>query len=214
MEQEIQRLFLRDMSQQAMYKLFGLKKILGSDMLENWLTDLPELSKNEQIIAAHYQERLLENIEAWNEHELSMNFIGPIFASIDFTIPYKMNLFSQRQISTQIGYYELIGKPDGIIASGYLEPEIPYFCFQEYKKELDSSGDPIGQNLAAMLIGQHENGGKLPLYGCYVVGRHWHFMLLKGQDYAISRAYSADDKDVFEIVRILKKLRNILQEQL
>lgn len=210
MEKELTKLYLNDMSQLKMYQIFGLKKVMKLDSLTEWLTDLPELNHVETIIAKHYQGRLLENIDAWNEQELSLNFIGPIFASIDFTVLNEINWFAQRPISGQVGDYILMGKPDGIIASGYLAPEKPYFAFQEFKRELDSSGDPIGQNLAAMLIGQQANGNNEPIYGCYIIGRNWHFMVLEGKTYTTSKAFSADNDNIFEIIKILKALRNIL----
>ena len=79
---------------------------------------------------------------------------------------------------------------------------------------MDSKGDPIGQNLAAMLVGQHENTDDEPVYGCYVVGRNWFFMVLQEKQYSISKAYSADDDEIFEIVKILKSLRSILFNRL
>ena len=210
MADQITKLYLNDMSQQKMYKLFGLRQVPVLPDLTNWLNDLPDLDSVERTIATHYQKRLIENINAWNEQELSLNFIGPIFAAIDFTMPYQMNWFAQRPISQVIGQHELMGKPDGIIASGFLEPEVPFFSFQEFKKELDSKGDPIGQNLAAMLIGQIQNESNAPIYGCYVVGRLWFFMVLKGKEFTISREYSATGTDIFEIIKILKALRNLL----
>lgn len=214
MEQEITKLYMNDMTQQKMYKIFGLRKVFQMDILDNWLSDLPILNDTEQLISQFYQKRLLENIHTWNEHELLLGFIGPILNLINFQIPYKINFFAQRTLTEQIGEYELIGKPDGMLASGYYEPETPFFAFQEYKKDLNSSGDPIGQNLAAMLVGQAKNGGEAPIYGCYVVGRLWYFMVLKGKEFAISKSFSADNEDIFEIVKALKGLRDILFEKI
>ena len=202
------------MSQQKMYKIFGLRKADQLEALDHWLTTLPALTEKEKIVAEVYQTRLLENIDIWNEQELSLGFIGPILNLVQFKIPYRLNLFAQRPISNTIDGYELIGKPDGLLASGFQEPEIPYFSFHEYKKEIDSSGDPAGQNLAAMLIGQSYNDDQHPIYGCYVVGRNWFFMVLQGKQYAISKTYSADSKEILEIVKILKALRNILFKRL
>ncbi|MEM6700052.1 MAG: hypothetical protein AAF806_16090 [Bacteroidota bacterium] len=210
----ITRLSLNEMTLQKIYRLFELREVSQLQSLTEWLKFSIELTDFEVELAKHFQSRLLKNINSWNEQELSLHFIGPIFATVDFKIPYKLNLFAQRNIAAQIGAYELSGKPDGLIASGYLEPERPYFCFQEYKKEIDSSGDPIGQNLAAMLVGQVQNEDNLPIYGCYVVGRNWFFMTLEEKNYAISKAYSADDEDIFEIVKILKALRSILFKRL
>lgn len=214
MEKEITKLYFNDMTQEKMYDLFGLRETDDLPELSSWLSDLPTISDFEKSIAIHYQKKLIKNINIWNEDELSLNFIGPIFAIIDFTIRYKINWFSQRLITAIINNYELIGKPDGILASGFHSPKIPFFCFQEYKKDINSSGDPIGQNLAAMLVGQQQNENHQVIYGSYIVGRNWYFMALKEHEYAISSAFSADDEEIFEIVKIIKKLQHILFKQI
>lgn len=214
MEKEVTQLYLNDMTRQKMYKIFGLRRVNKLQALEDWLINLPDLTAEEITVAKVYQRRLLENIDDWNEQELSLGFIGPIINLIPFKIPYRLNFFAQRPLSTTIDTYELYGKPDGMLASGAFEPEAPYFSFHEYKKDVNSSGDPAGQNLAAMLLGQHQNKESEVIYGCYVVGRLWYFMVLKDKEYAISKDYSTTEEDIFEVVKILKSLRNILFKQL
>lgn len=215
MEQESEKLYLNQMTQQGLYKIFGLREIDNLPELDSWLNNLPTLSEEEQIITNHYKERLLKNINSWNEQELSLGFIGPLINIVDFKIPYQLNFFAQRPISAQIGNYELLGKPDGMLAAGNFEPEAPFFAFQEYKKDVNSSGDPAGQNLAAMLVGQCQNKDSDVIYGCYVVGRNWYFMVLKGKEFAISQDYSATHADdSIKIVKILKSLRSILLKRL
>ncbi len=211
---EKEKLYMNQMTQQKLYKLFGLRKVSNNKILNNWLSDLPSLNKEEITISKFYQGRLLDNLEVWNEQELSLGFIGPILNLVKFTIPYRLNLFAQRPLSGVIDNYELIGKPDGILASGFQEPEMPFFAFQEYKKDINSSGDPAAQNLAAMLIGQQQNEDNSVIYGCYVVGRFWYFMVLKGKEYTISKDYSTTDDGIFEVVKILKALRSILFKKL
>jgi len=98
----------------------------------------------------------------------------------------QFDLFAERYIEAVIDDIKLSGKPDGLIATGYFEPEKTFFCFQEYKKEINNSGDPLGQVLAAMLAGQQLNQEAQLIYGCYVVGRNWHFVTLNGREYSIS----------------------------
>lgn len=214
MEKEVTRLYLNDMTQQKMYKYFGLKRIDIIQELEDWLSHLPDLNEGELFITNHYKSRLLKNIDSWNEQELSLGFIGPIVNIIDFKVPYELNFFAQRPIAAIIGEYELYGKPDGMLASGNFEPELPYFAFQEYKKDVNSSGDPAGQNLAAMLAGQVLNKTEDTIYGCYIVGRNWYFMVLKGNKFAISKSFSADDEEILDIVKTLKALQAILFKNL
>ena len=68
---------------------------------------------------------LTQNVTAWNEQELSLQFIGPILTMVRFSEFYRFNLFAQRHIEAVVVDIELGGEPDTIIATGYREPEIP-----------------------------------------------------------------------------------------
>lgn len=58
-----------------------------------------------------------------------------------------------------------MGKPDMLVARGESAPEIPYFCFQEYKKQIDPEGNPVYQALGEMLAAQPLNPHPHPIYG-------------------------------------------------
>ncbi|MEM7530758.1 MAG: hypothetical protein AAF639_01165 [Chloroflexota bacterium] len=195
-------------------KWFGLRRTWSSTLLDGWLNTQVTLTEKEKIVLNVFQEGLILGHDAWSEQELSMNFIGPVLKVANFIEPYRFNLFAGRKIGTTVpaldGEIELSGNPDGLIATGYWEPEIPMFAFSEYKRTLDPNGDPAGQTLAAMLVGQVLNKDETPLYGCYVVGHYWHFLVLEGKSYAISQDYSALTDDIFDILRILKALKNRL----
>lgn len=196
--------------------LFGLKRTLESEALEQWLAAIQqiELSEFEKASCKNLQKFLLANADSWQEQELSLHFIGPMFSIIQFTELYRYNLFAQRYIEAEKGEYLLAGNPDGLIASGYYEPQIPYFAFAEYKRQRDPNGDPAAQALAAMLAGQvlNEDDSK-PMYGCYVIGGDWHFMVLEGIYYCISRDYSARSHEVYDILKVLKALKQIIIER-
>ena len=71
---------------------------------------------------------------------------------------------------------------------------------------------PAAQALAAMLVGQTLNNGyDHPLYGCFVVGENWRFIVLDGRQYAISPAHSALTDEVFMILRAIKALKPIVE---
>lgn len=195
-------------------KTFGLRNVASSAVLEDWLQRAAavELSSFEEQYCRTLQSLLRANTNSWQEQELAMHFIGPLFTVVNFTDLYRYNLFAQRHIEATIDNYLLAGEPDGLIASGYYEPEIPFFAFSEYKRQRDPNGDPAGQALAAMLVGQVLNQKHAPVYGCYVIGRDWNFMVLEGTHYAISRDYSGLSDEVFTILRILKRLKSIIIE--
>jgi hypothetical protein len=83
---------------------------------------------------------------------------------------------------------------------------------QEHKSETGPNGDPLGQLLIEMVAAQAMN--KEPeqaLYGCYIIGRNWFFVVLQEKDYAVSNAYVATDTAIFDIVGILKKIKRMFE---
>lgn len=210
----MEKLLLGDCTLTILDERFGLRRLMRCPLLDTWLTARKKmkLSAFERHKIQDLQDLLAVNFEGWNEQELALHFIGPIFSSVNFTEMYRFNLFSQRFVTATIGNYLVTGKPDGFIASGFREPRKPYFAFNEYKPEVDPDGDPAGQALGAMLVGQTLNDNEAPIYGCYIIGSNWRFMLLIGKNYCVSEPFSALTDDVFDIVKVLKVLKvNLLQ---
>ena len=71
---------------------------------------------------------------------------------------------------------------------------------------------PAGQTLAAMLVGQTLNEQPIPIYGCYIVGHVWRFMVLEGKNYTISREFLSTTDDLMNIFGVLKSLKIIIME--
>jgi hypothetical protein len=204
-------------------KTFKTRQVRTLPSLDQWLTRPADISDVDRQVLLRFQAGLEFNVHDWNEYELDSHFIGPLFALIDFSSP-AFNHFGQRDLEATIDDTLLYGRVDGMIASGFREPEQPFFAFQrsdvsEYKRNLDPNGDPAGQCLAAMLVGQALNQADqptdpaLPLYGCYVVGELWRFVALEGRQYATSPGYSATSDDLFDIFRILKALKQLVSER-
>jgi hypothetical protein len=61
-----------------------------------------------------------------------------------------------------------------------------------------------------MLVAQDINERKIPIYGCYVRGRFWFFLVLNKKEYCFSDAFVATRKDIFDIFRILRCLKQII----
>jgi len=206
------RLF-SDWTKEELEETFALTRVFQHPLLDAWFEQSHtfELTVFEQELLADLQSALFENIDAWNEAELSGYFIGPILTFVKFNTP-DFKIFSERPLSGIVGDYELSGAPDAIIASGHYSPKIPYFCFHEYKKENEPKGDPAAQALAAMLVAQTLNPHTHPVYGLYVVGKLWQFMVLQEREYAISKGFLADDEMICDIFKMLKALKVILIE--
>jgi len=193
-------------------KLFGITLVDKPPVLTTWLRQRAPLSKWERQSLIFFQNILIHNVHSWNEIELIQNFIGPVFALADFASSKKFNYFAERDLIGQVDGITLYGNPDGMIASGFREPETPFFCFQEYKRHLDPKGDPAGQALAAMLVAQELNQAAHPIYGASVIGEIWQFMTLQGREYSLSTSYVATNGGLFDIFRILKVVKQYVME--
>ena len=208
----INKLFI-DCTLTFMDRTFKMRQLGTVPALEDWLKTPNDMSDFERQNLLHYQGLLTFNVHNWNEAELDVHFIGPIFSLVNFS-SYDFNHFSQREVSGTVDNYFLSGKPDSMVASGRREPEKPYFAFQEYKRELDPDGDPAGQALSAMLVGQQMDEAQKTMFGCYVVGSIWKFIALDThRKYAISKDFSALDEEIFDIFRVLKNLKQIVIER-
>lgn len=219
MEKEaLETLYLKDITCDKLYKLFRIKCVNKIEELNDWLTNLPVLNKQEVELSQFYSKNVRFNISDWNKQELLMNFVGPILYIIDFTQPYQLGLFASRSIFATVEDYRIEGVADFFWSNNTCAPDLPFYGFGAVRPEI-TVGDEniIGRVLAAMLVGQAQNKAQDKdnddevIYGCYVVGRLWYFMVLKGKEFAISKDYSAThDDDILNIVRILKALRSIL----
>jgi len=202
----------KDCSRLFLEKTFYLVDVEESNLLSEWIENSNNytIDEYEKRIINHLQAILKYRVDDWNEIELTEHFVGPLFSIINFNTK-KYGMFSDRLIKATIGEYELSGQPDAIVATGRREPEIPYFCFHEYKKEIENKGEPQGQCLAAMMVAQELNNNEKPIYGVVVKGKDWYFIILQGKEYAISKVYNALYEEVFEIVKLLKHLKSIIE---
>ncbi|MCP4347854.1 MAG: hypothetical protein GY795_20315 [Desulfobacterales bacterium] len=208
-------LAFNDCKLEMLDETFSLKPLPLKQMpvLQTWLNGQSEITEHERNHLLILQEYLKEHVEDWNEQELAMHFIGPVFALVQFDYERRFTLFAERPLKGLVEGTDMGGKPDGMIATGYRRPVKPYFCFQEYKKDKDPEGDPQAQVLAAMLVAQEINERQFPVYGCYVRGRLWFFMALQGKEYCTSDGYIATREDIFDILRILKVLKQMIIER-
>lgn len=197
----------------ALEKAFGLKQIWQSDLLDAWRQMPYEINETDKNSLLKLQAVLIRGGQYWNEVELENKFISPLImlAEID---DEQMGYFLERPLCATVGDYQLSGTVDGMIATGFREPDIPLFCMHEYKRSLENQGAPDAQVLAAMLVARELNPASHPMYGLYVIGFDWHFMVLEGNHYCISKTYNADDEEIFVLFKMLKSLKQLIATQL
>jgi hypothetical protein len=190
---------------------FGIAPIRTSTAFEEWL-EAAECEPNtaEKGLLDYYRDLLFDEVQNWNEDELKLFFIGPILGLIHFKTTH-FKPFTQRTLTVEKGNVSASGKVDFMLAKGKMIPKIPYFCLHEYKQENRRDNDPLGQLLIAMVAAQAKNANDgLPIYGCYVSGRNWFFVMLVGNEYCLSNAFNASDNDIYKIFAILKKSKGLV----
>ena len=192
---------------------FGIAPIKTSALFENWLNPSENDAPNnfEKLQLESFKNLLFEEVKNWNEDELKLFFIGPILGLVNLkTSNFKP--FTQRNLSVTYNNITASGKMDFLLAKGKQNPKIPYFCLHEYKQENRRDNDPLGQLLIGMVAAHSKNGTNMPIFGTYISGRNWFFVLLEGKEYCLSNAYNAADEDIFKIFSILKKCKNLIEQ--
>ena len=203
----------RDWTLERLDEVFGLKQVFQTTLLDELLSYSIEISDYEEQYIKSLQAHFLLRGDDWNEVELENKFISTLIV-FSSKPSERYSYFLERDLSVEVDNYILSDWVDGMIASGFRSPKKPYFCLNEYKKGTDPNGDPRGQALISMLVSQKLNDSKFPIYGCYVIGRNWYFMVLSGKSYAISNDFSCVNDEVFDIFKILKSLNGQIEKLL
>jgi len=207
----MEKLTFKQLTRNILKNRFGLVLNNQHELLTKWI----ELSQKQTIsdFEEHSLKRLRKNLNlrssAWNEFELSEWFIGPLLTLIEFDTE-DITMFANRDITAVVKDCELSGKLDTMIATGFDEPIVPYFCFNEYKQQTDPNGNPQTQLLGAMMCAQELNNNQKPIYGIYIIGMDWRFVILKDNQWCESKKYIADDEEIFDIFKIIKALKEII----
>ncbi len=145
-----------------------------------------------------------EYIDSWNEDEYKFMFISPFIRLANFVSPH-YKVFTQRPMSVK--YDNDTKTTDGLVefmlAKGIQMPRKPHFFLHEYKPEKRRDNDPLGQLLIAMAAAQKLNKDNNRIYGIYVNGRNWFWVLLEGQTYATSAAYDIASDEIFQLFATL-----------
>lgn len=191
---------------------FGIEPTDENVRFDSWMSAKPSLSS--------FEADLLESIRAdvelysytWNEQELIANCIAPILRLINFQHD-SYRSFLVRELSTPYKDDLLSGEVDFMVAQGRHSPQRPFFFLHEYKREIEQK-DPRGQLLIAMVAAQLLNQDQNPLYGVYIVGSIWRFVLLEGNEYIVHRGLNAASDEIEEIFGVLQNTKAIIEQLL
>jgi len=211
---------IKQYNEAELIKLFYLNRLVGNyahPLLKEWLTCETTLNANEQYLFDMILADAQEKIDGWQEEDLKMWFIAFVIRLANLSNNEKhYQPYFERTLEATIDEHRLKVKTDFMVAKGILDtPELPFFHFQEYKRQTNPYGNPLAQVLEAMLIAQEINQNSKPVYGCYVVGRSWNFITLENRTYCISKTYDCTEADeLLQIIAILRKFKEILETRL
>ena len=198
-----------DWKREEVEDVFSLTEIEEFSVLEDWIAYRSDIldHENQQIIKLC--NRLRKHVIDWNEEELKIQFIALLLDLVDYN-QKNSKAFFERTLEVKVNNDVLKGNVECIVAKGKRSPKTPFFCLHEFKKEIDSSNDPLGQVLIAMVAAQMINQDSEPVYGVYIVGRLWHFLVLHEKKYCLNLALDATKKsDIESIFFMLKYIKKI-----
>ena len=192
---------------------FGLNQVPKMSLLDAWLsTPNCVLSEYELTRMEYLREKLNDNIAFWNEDELKIHFLSLIFLTVEFETANTRS-FSKRFFKASFNNSEIGGNIDFLVAKGKQKPISPYFFICNYRqKSKKGIYDPKGQLIAKLFAVQQHSMVNFPLYGCYVVDKHWFFVVLNGKEYAVSNAFNASDVEIYQIIAILREVKTYIQQ--
>lgn len=210
---------VKSYNEAELIEMFDLERQVGNNkhvLMEEWTNTQTTLLEWEKSLLAVATDNLAEKIAGWNEEMLKMNFIAFIIQLGHLSETKRYKNYYEANLEAMVQNYFLKVKADMIVAKGILEkPQLPYFYFQEYKKQKDPKGDVTAQVLEAFLIAQEKNKNDKPLYGCTVIGKYWEFMIMENRTYCISESYDCTKPaDLMQIIAILRKFKEILETRL
>jgi hypothetical protein len=183
---------------------------IAFEELQRWISFRTEITPRTIENLEELRHHLEDFYTIWNEIELISHFIIPTINTVRYDSKY-YRLFQEKVLKAEVQGFPVQGKVDAMVASGRGEfPLEPYFFLHEYKRSKGTDADPLGQLLITMLAAQAENEIQRPIYGCYVLGMIWQFVVLIGDRYAKSDPYLAIQAD--DLQRIHHMLHYVKQK--
>jgi hypothetical protein len=218
-------------NEQEAREILGIKEDLKGALLEEWESRAASMviTAEEAKTLNRLHGKLKLYVRNWNEEDLKIKFIGHLIELVNFDdYENEITAFAERSLSWTIQNVEIRGNVDLMVATGISEPRHPFFFIHEYKREGNSPGSPVGQLLSTMFVAKELNKkpknftlfetkqrdfSDKPMYGVYVLGRMWVFVVLDEHKYLLSKSYDSTDlEDLFEIFKLLKAQKEIILE--
>jgi hypothetical protein len=192
---------------------FGLTQLVSHPDLEKLETiklskDHPRRADVEKLRAL-----LKQYVDSWNEDEYKFMFISRFIGLAEY-VSTNYKVFTQRPLKVKYDNdtKETEGLVEFMLAKGLQTPRKPHFFLHEYKPEKRRDNDPLGQLLIAMVAAQKLNQDDKPIYGIYVNGRNWFFVVLDNNTYSVSNPFVASSEDIFDLFAVLLYFKDMMED--
>jgi hypothetical protein len=204
MEQEI--LTFSKSNEQQIRNIFNLKEDLTKSLLLDWQNkaEQMEISAAEQQVIDKLFHKIKYHGRGWNKAEKKLKLVSVLVELVDFdNLELDIRARYDYFLEADYGKLKLEGKVDIAVIS-----EFPHLLLNISEYDEASDNDSVGELLAALLSVQKY--GQNPVYGIYVLRQMWFFVILKNQQYSISKAFLTDRKahldDIFKMLKAQKEM--------
>ncbi|NJO17526.1 MAG: hypothetical protein HC877_17855 [Thioploca sp.] len=159
-------------------KLFKIKQKLDDHVFDEWFNDPIEIDDSVTVFLTDLIAKNKFLVERYHEEDLKVYYIIPLLNQIDFLNREKeIRGFYELPMSYVTDQFILNGTVDFVVSEGLIESQKPYFFIQEFKRH-EEYGNPRPQLLAELISAVELNDWKF-IKGAYIIGGHWHFVILE-----------------------------------
>jgi len=182
-------------------ELLEIEENFNQDIFKDWFNSAIVLETETDIFIEKLLEREKFNIKFYNEEDLKMKFLSPLFTDIQFANrEYKIRDFYEYRLTYKTDNFIFTGITDFFISKGVQTPKNPYFFIQEFKKG----------KLLAELISAVELNDETVIKGAYIVGAIWNFVILEKLGEGKYQYFVSENFDSTKIVDLKAIYKNLV----
>lgn len=192
---------------------FGLTRVFAHPVLDQLKTITLPIEHPLRKELESLRVLVEQYVDTWNEDEYKFMFISRFIGLAEYVSEH-YKVFTQRPLKVKYDNdtKETEGLVEFMLAKGLQIPRKPHFFLNEYKPEKRRDNDPLGQLLIAMVAAQKSNQDDKPIYGIYVNGRNWFFVILDNNTYAVANPYVATSEDIFDLFAVLLYFKDMMED--
>jgi hypothetical protein len=194
--------------------LVEIEEKLHKNRFDFWFNSEIKISQNTKIFLQKLIDENSSLIDKYDEEDLKLYFLAPIFHHINFkSFEKEFRAFYNEKINYKTDKFILNGEVDFVLSLGLLKSKKPYFFIQEFKKGIEFS-DPRPQLIAELIAGLEISKFE-EIKGAFIIGSIWNFVILEklGENkyqYFVSENF--DSSKIGDLKAIYKNLLFIKNE--